>query len=249
MTIGRTSRKQVKIKPLRNEPKNYKSIGIEPKNYKSIGIPKPPTRKRRIGSISTDSPSVDSLSPESKEYAQYSNLSYQSTKKRKTGNLRYDAKLSNNHVAVYVDDVDKKVVTAFRGTIIIDGGDLIADAAIAVGAFNKSHRFREMDAHFQKILDAYGDYKHIVTGHSLGGSTALAIHDKYKGKIYESHAFNPGIGLDFGINHDSQEPNSNKHAYFIHGDPISNAGVNSGNFSAQVFSKKEGSAHSINQFI
>jgi hypothetical protein len=169
------------------------------------------------------------------------------------GGWRYDSSLSSNHIGVYVNDTDKKVVSAFRGTDLSHAGDLVADAAIASGTFKISHRFNRMSKAWEKVYGKYSDYEHIVTGHSLGGTTALALHDKYKDKISESHAFNPGSGLDVidPMRDMLNESNPDKHAHFIRGDIISNGGINSNAYTSHVYEKtnENENVHSVQQFI
>jgi hypothetical protein len=104
-----------------------------------------------------------------------------------------DAALSNRNRTVFYNKTTNKAVIAYRGTNPTNLGDLVTDAAIAVGAQALTDRFRNARSVAQQAIDKYGRENVVLTGHSLGGSEALAVGQALD---LETHAFNPGKGID-----------------------------------------------------
>jgi hypothetical protein len=85
---------------------------------------------------------------------------------------------------------DGKIVIAFRGTQ--DPTDVWNDANIAIGTEKTLPDFRRARKITQKAIDKYGKDNVTLTGHSMGGTTAL-----YANSItgVPTVTFAPGIGL------------------------------------------------------
>jgi predicted esterase YcpF (UPF0227 family) len=96
-----------------------------------------------------------------------------------------------------INQDEKKIVVAFRGTdsTLKNIYDDIADLQIAIGLAETPvlsyipSRFSTGEAIYNKVKKMYPDYQISLTGHSLGGSVAHYIGDKYNEK---SVVFNAG---------------------------------------------------------
>lgn len=95
---------------------------------------------------------------------------------------------------MYVSEAKDKAVLSFRGTSKIKG-DLGSDALLALGMQKTGSRFKNAEKAAKAAYADYGD-KLSLTGHSLGGSSALyARHALPKGAKVETHAFAPHVSL------------------------------------------------------
>ena len=105
-----------------------------------------------------------------------------------TIDYRIDNQLSSESVSVYVDALGNEVVMAFRGTVNLS--DIATDLAIATGTESRTARFKSADELFEKVKACYPSDEIICTGHSLGGSLAVHVAEKYHVK---SFVYNPAI--------------------------------------------------------
>ena len=102
-----------------------------------------------------------------------------------------DTELSNeNHVVI--ERPDGSAIVAYRGTDPTNPYDLMSDVLILGGAYKdavdlQGTRFNLADQYYRDATTKYPDVN--VTGHSLGGSMAVAIGSLYGAK---SVVFNPG---------------------------------------------------------
>lgn len=162
-------------------------------------------------------------------------------------NFSYDTKLSDNDTAVWVNRRNKEVITSYRGTELTNFGDLSADASIIKGDFNLHARYMNAFSKQDSVLKKYKKYRHIVTGHSLGGTIANTLAKSYGTKIAESHSFNPGSGVR-EIFEQSSDPNH--HSHFIKGDVLSYFGTVNRNENTHIYERLVGTdnAHTIKQF-
>lgn len=119
--------------------------------------------------------------------------------------------------------------------------DVSTDAMLAVGVPKSAlNRFRNAETVTKKLIDTYGKENVVSVGHSLGGSQALHVSNKYG---IEAHAISPHVVYN--------EVKAFPHAYLYHNltDPVSFfAPVASakGNYIGFDLSKKAGvQQHSI----
>ena len=102
-----------------------------------------------------------------------------------------DSELSDeNHVVI--ERPDGSAILGYRGTDPTNINDLMSDVLILGGAYKdatdlKGTRFNKADQYYRDALTKYNDVN--VTGHSLGGSMAVAIGSLYGAKTV---VFNPG---------------------------------------------------------
>jgi hypothetical protein len=96
-----------------------------------------------------------------------------------------------------VNEEQQKIVVAFRGTdsSLTNISDDIADLEIAAGLAETPilsyvpSRFKTGENIYKQVKEQYPDYELNLTGHSLGGTVARYIGDKYKEKAV---VFSPG---------------------------------------------------------
>jgi hypothetical protein len=124
-----------------------------------------------------------------------------------------DKSLSDEETKVYVNKKGK-VIVSFRGTTTPE--DIITDAEIIGGQRGK--RFDKSAEQVRQVIKKYGQENIEVTGHSLGGTIARYISDKFglKGK-----AFNPGASPTELTA--TKESGRNIKTIINAGDPISNS--------------------------
>lgn len=142
-----------------------------------------------------------------------SRASYKTTDSRrslerlqKSGYTR-DNSISGLNYDIYHNPNTKKSILSFRGTKGPE--DFFADLDIIKGKYD-GREFQNAYTVYDKTRQKYGDDL-LVTGHSLGGTKAIKVADKYGGKAV---VFNPGTGL-FPLD-------TGKHTTFVNsGDPIS----------------------------
>ena len=127
--------------------------------------------------------------------------------------------LNNPSVKGYVNDTTKELVIAIRGTEKTDLRDIQTNIKVAIDSELQTDRFKTADFWVRKLMDKYGGYKLILTGHSLGGGIVYRLADKYKNATGE--VFNPAVNLT--TLRDADGTSSRIKAHIIHGDPV--AGV------------------------
>lgn len=88
--------------------------------------------------------------------------------------------------AVYQHRRTKKVTIAFRGTNPTNWRDVTTDALMGFGMGSWGSRFKNAREITKKVIDTYGKENVTVTGHSLGGSQALHVSQRYgvKAEVY-----------------------------------------------------------------
>jgi len=143
--------------------------------------------------------------------------------------LDSDNEFQNPNTAVYKDKKGKRIVS-FRGTNIKDKHDLLADAAIVRGTFDRSKRYKDWSNIMDAVVKKHGvDNIDRTVGHSLGGRASLELAKKHNLK---SDNFNPGsapvdvpsnltkkLSCAIGIGSDCGLYKKNRN-WIIHGDPV-----------------------------
>lgn len=187
-------------------------------------------------------------------YALQSNAVYKEKKDRMsfvkeklgtTGSWRRDHRFAKDQSEVWVNMDTKKVLTVFRGTSTDDlTSDVMTDIGIALGYEGKTGRFKKSVQEFEKIVDKYDDYEHVVAGHSLGGAIAYHVKQTHPDLVDEVHMFNPGTGLGKeGVHTDGV------HGHYVIGDPISALGYTANHEVHMYKRKKDNNPHTIDNFI
>lgn len=96
-----------------------------------------------------------------------------------------------------INEEQRKIVVAFRGTdsSLTNISDDIADLEIAVGLAETPilsyvpSRFKTGENIYKQVKEQYPDYELNLTGHSMGGTVARYLADRYKEKAV---VFSPG---------------------------------------------------------
>ncbi len=146
---------------------------------------------------------------------------------------------SNDENAVLLNPQDGKIYVSIRGTDT--WGDVGTDSLLAIGKQDLTARYARENALIQTLIEKYGAQNIVLTGHSLGGSIADDLHQKYDIASYE---FNPGLSNNGLLN---SKKISNHQIYYASDDPIatlsrlSNAETHSYDFSTW-------NSHSLSNF-
>lgn len=103
-----------------------------------------------------------------------------------------DKNKTNKAIIYYKNDKDKKAVIAHRGTVVTHPEDIVSDASLSVGADSKGleKRRKRTEKLFKQTPE---DYDIHMTGHSLGGHTAVdsALRSKHvRNRVKGIHTFN-----------------------------------------------------------
>jgi len=106
-------------------------------------------------------------------------------------NWTIDGTLSDGSSVVFVDNKDKDVVIAYRGTDPRNVKDLYTDFQIAIGSYKTitPARFQAAMAKYEKVKAKYGGDNIVVTGHSLGSTQSMVVAARTGAR---GHHFNPG---------------------------------------------------------
>lgn len=91
---------------------------------------------------------------------------------------------------VYVHNNGKHAVIAFRGTDPKNWRDVTTDALLGLEQKTRSHRFWNAEQVTKRVIQKYGKNNVYATGHSLGGSEALHVSNKFG---IHAEAYNPFI--------------------------------------------------------
>lgn len=101
-----------------------------------------------------------------------------------------DEELSDRKQRVFRDKHDNSII-AFTGTRTF--GDVLTDAALAVGLEDLTYRFSESTKLAEKVKKKYRHSPILAIGHSLGGS--LAEHVNESGVVDKVITVNKGTGI------------------------------------------------------
>lgn len=128
------------------------------------------------------------LDKQDRIYYDMSKQSYRKPNKRKDiGNYDYNDDLSDNENAVYVNDKDKKIIVAFRGSVNMK--DFKTDVSLAMGGIRKTDRYDSTKNLVATIKEIYPNYNISFSGHSLGGTLAVEMADlspNHKSVVFNS---------------------------------------------------------------
>jgi hypothetical protein len=148
--------------------------------------------------------------------AGYKDKKYQEKTLGKRGYV-IDKKLSNGNEQVYYNPQNKDLLVNVTGTH--NFSDIGTDVYLAFGGLKKTNRYKEADKVLQKAKAKYDENKVIVTGDSLGATTAQGIAKKTD-KVY---TYNAGYTIGQKTKGGNQQNYRNK------GDLVSFAGAGSKN--------------------
>ena len=154
-----------------------------------------------VKSIGYNTPVQDSVDVEDKPLAVLSKAAYVNYK---TGDTKETQKMIDDYNIGYkvvedltdpeyvtaINEEQQKIVVAFRGTdsTLTNITDDIADIEIAAGLAETPilsyvpSRFRTGENVYKQVKEQYPDYEISLTGHSLGGTVARYIGDRYSEK-------------------------------------------------------------------
>lgn len=110
---------------------------------------------------------------------------------------------TDDRVVYYHHDTGKAII-AFRGTDTHDWGkgrgakgffqsrgfrDVTSDIFLGGGEEDRSHRFQNAEKVTSQVIDRFGRKNVIATGHSLGGSQAMHVSNKFgiHAEVYNPH--------------------------------------------------------------
>jgi hypothetical protein len=163
-----------------------------------------------------------------------------------------DPKLSNKN-AVVAKNGDK-VVISYRGTVLSNPSDILADTEILLGRDKiklfLNDRFDEADSLYNKVKKEYPESEITLTGHSLGSAEAIYVGTKNNNR---SVSFNEGTSpLDALFSRFGSKDADRKQTVYITGkDIISNLSILEPYDIRFVSAKNDLNffSHSINYFL
>ena len=217
-------------------------------------------------------PVQDKVDPEDKPAAILSKLAYDHYQTDNTNetqnildkyNIGYNVveNLSSPEYVTAINEQEKKVVVAYRGTdsSLTNIYDDIADVEIALGLAETPivsyipSRFRTAENIYKEVKEQYPDYDLTLTGHSLGGTAARYVGDRYKEKavVFSAGAtpLEPFIEMKLGT-----KPSSAKFYFTDTLDLISNTSRLTEN-NVRVVTTKEvnkkylGGSHKVENYV
>ena len=194
--------------------------------------------KNRVNNVQNATSNVDQ---QTKSYANLVSQTYKNENNRKdaTDGYMLDKSHSGDHYSTYNKDGQHYLV--FRGTK--NAKDIPDDVKIATG----TEDFSNDEKLFMKLKESIGDDgSWTLIGHSLGGTKAMLIGQKYGLK---TQAFNPGYSRLFENQIELSRPDLRLH--LVTTDPISNGLLVNKLHNATVYRSKSYnpfSSHSINYF-
>ena len=128
--------------------------------------------------------------------------------------------LDTERYSVWVDESDKQVHVAVRGTVA-SMSDLLSDIHILYD--NTSGNVDDLVEYLEKVKDLYPGYELDASGHSLGGSELLEAGVEHPDLGYNYNLFNPGHNPFWGLgNAKAAVEDEHFHWYLNSGDMISN---------------------------
>ena len=165
---------------------------------------------------------------------------------------RFDTDHSDAN-SVTIVKPDGSAVLSYRGTVLSNPSDLLADFQIVMGVhsnpwmqqMNAMNRFEEASRKYERVQEKYGNVK--LTGHSLGGSQALATARRHSA---DAIVFNPGSSPFSEPFHYLLSDDKPQTIYTTGDDPISYSSyLFDRNDKVILVSKKERSGYSTHSLI
>lgn len=124
---------------------------------------------------------------------------YGKAKLKDIDDYKYLPEYSDEEVRVFVDNKNKEIVFAGRGSVTAEDW-LLSDAIIASGsvsAFKLTPRYRRNKKLIMETLKDFPDYKVVLVGHSLSGFVATTLYDEIKDDYdVKFVVFNRGTGFN-----------------------------------------------------
>lgn len=170
---------------------------------------------------------------------------------------------SNSKRSVFINESQKEICIAHRGTKPTDVRDLKADLDIGLGTDLTTKRFQKAISKDAKVKEKYKPlgYKIVVVGHSLGGKLAYESGKANKLKTYTYNAAATPTVVDAVVGTDKikkvlgTESKKDKKArknitqYNTKLDPVSVTARNRNATNIEVKQKKGKDVHTIDNFI
>lgn len=209
------------------------------------------------------------ISDEIRKYAHASDIAYKARKNTRMDHtnkylpeydyLDYE---SNTKMSIFKHKEDGTYIVAFKGTNSID--DVVPDLHILFNTMGHSSHFNNAAEDFQAFKETYNvPSKDItLTGHSLGGTTAVYVQQKLQDPDLTVHTFNPGVSpkmvtsslrknaLDMLLKNNTQDLSNNVTHHVIAHDLVSTLSGIYGYGNAVQYAplKNSTNPHSIAQF-
>ena len=158
---------------------------------------------------------VGNVQPEDQVYANMANNVYE-TQRKSFGDFQYVPNISSPTMAVWMNQNNKTIDIAFRGTANLH--DVGTDTQLAVGNLAQTPRFQQDLQMVQKVKNEFPNYTINYTGHSLGGTIASLMKKTVGGG--KAVVFNAGYGVNMG-----NLKGNNITSYQTEGDAVSMLGT------------------------
>jgi len=164
-----------------------------------------------------DDKSQENIDSQDVKYFDASKDVYNAVKDRPSiGSYNISSSISDAETSVYIDEYDKKIIMAFRGTANFKDAKGTW-GKIAFNSLENSKRFRSDLEKNNFIHKSLPNYKVTYTGHSLGGSIAVAMVKNFPQD--NAVIFNAGFGVGYNVK------NLNVKSYSVKGDGVSALGA------------------------
>jgi hypothetical protein len=166
----------------------------------------------------TKTKSQGAIDSEDKKFLDMSDNAYKPVEDRqhKIYGYVYNKNASNEEHAIYVNQNEKKIAIAFRGSQTKEDWTK-SDTNLAIGKLKQTPRFGREEKWVQEIKSMLPNYEYVYTGHSLGGTLAIEMGDLFKEPAI---TFNAGHGVGMGDKKDNDVK-----FYSAKGDAVSSLGV------------------------
>ena len=132
-----------------------------------------------------------------------------------------DSDLDTDRFSVWVDEDDREVHVALRGTKA-EMGDILADAHIIWD--NTSGNVDDVADFLEKVQDKYEGYTLDASGHSLGGNELIeVVSDRQLDQYERFNLFNPGMNPMWGLDNAKDIVQDERMTFYLNtGDILSN---------------------------